>query len=178
MAALSLPHAHRSEPGPASPPVRSPLTLAGEHALLLRQVTTRAARLLTAAAAGRWPGAELAALVDYARAELLRQAAEEEALLSAAGPAEASARLARDHVRLRSGIDLLARAAAGEQPLSAAQLAAATRDFVSQLERHLHAEHRLLAASRVPATAASLPRGSGTPAMSTDDGGRQTGQLR
>lgn len=127
-----------------------PLTLADEHMLLLWQVTARAGDLLTAAARGRWPGTELAALAGFARAEVLRQASDEEELLFPAGPSQAAAGLVRDHVRLRSGAELLARAAAGEQPLSPGQLAAATRDFVAQLERHLSAERQLLAADRAP----------------------------
>jgi len=60
------------EPYPAVP-AATPLTLAGEHELLLRQVTSRAADLLAAAAEGRWPAAELQALLGYLRAEVLRQ---------------------------------------------------------------------------------------------------------
>jgi uncharacterized protein (DUF2249 family) len=58
--------------------------------------------------------------------------------------------LARDHVRLRANADLLARAAAGEQPMSPAQLATAVRDFAVQLERHLRNEDDLLASGRAP----------------------------
>src|SRR5262249_17163225 len=80
----------------------------------------------------------------------------EEALLSPAVPAREVAGLARDHARLRSAADLLARAAAGEKPMSAGQVAAAACDFVAQLERHLQAEENLLASRRaakgVPAT--------------------------
>jgi hypothetical protein len=43
-----------------------PLTLPGEHVLLLWQVNARAKELLAAAAGGRWPSAELAALTGYA----------------------------------------------------------------------------------------------------------------
>jgi hypothetical protein len=52
---------------------RPPLTLAEQHVLLLWQVTARAEELLTAAADGRWPGAELTALAGYAQAEVLRR---------------------------------------------------------------------------------------------------------
>ncbi|MGH3157319.1 MAG: hemerythrin domain-containing protein [Streptosporangiaceae bacterium] len=134
------------------------LTLAEEHILLLSQVTARAEELLTAATGGRWPGAELEALAGYARAEVLRQVSDEEALLFPAAPAHEVARLARDHARLRSAADLLTRAAAGEQPMSAWQVAAAVRDFVAQFERHLRAEDNLLAsgppAQSVPGTTA------------------------
>lgn len=53
-------------------------------------------------------------------------------------------------MRLRAGAELLARAAAGEQPLSPAQVAAAVRDFVAQFERHLRKEEDLLASGRPP----------------------------
>ena len=115
-------------------------TLPEEHLVLLGQVTARAAQLLNATAAGRWPGAELAALTGYAHAEVLRQAADEEALLFPDVPSQEAEGLARDHVRLRSAAELLERAAAGEQPMSPAELAAAVRGFVVQLERHLRRE--------------------------------------
>jgi hemerythrin HHE cation binding domain-containing protein len=139
--------------------VRPPLTLAEVHMLLLWQVTARAEELLTAVANGRPPAAELAALAGYARAEVLRQVSDEEALLFRAAPAREVAGLARDHARLRSAAELLARAAAGEQPMSPGQIAIAARDFVVQLERHLQAEENLLASGRaaqqgVPGTAA------------------------
>ena len=132
------------------------LTLADEHLLLLWQVTTRAEDVLATTARGQWPGTELTALAGYAEAEVLRHAADEEALLFPARPSQAVAGLARDHVRLRSGAELLARAASGEQLLSPGQLAAVARDFVAQLEHHMRAEERLLASERalrsVPAT--------------------------
>ncbi|HET9080512.1 MAG TPA: hemerythrin domain-containing protein [Trebonia sp.] len=127
-----------------------PPTLGEEHVLLLWQVAARAGEVLTAAAAGRWPGAELAALAGYARAEVLRQAADEEALLFPAVPSQQATGLARDHVRLRSATELLERVADGEQPLSPAQLTAAIRDFLVQFERHLRREEELLAPGRPP----------------------------
>lgn len=136
--------------GPASPATRPSLTLAEEHALVLWQVRTSAEKLLTEAEHGRWPGAELTTLAGYARAEVLRQVSDEEALLFPAVPAPAAARLARDHVRLREAAELLARAASGEQLMSSAQLAATVRDFVTQLERHLQIEDNQLASGRAP----------------------------
>jgi uncharacterized protein (DUF2249 family) len=140
----------------AGPAVRSSLTLAEEHLLLLWQVTARAEELMAAIADGGWPGVELAALAGYAQAEVLRQASDEEALLFSAAPAREVAGLARDHARLRSAADLLARVAAGEQPMSPAQVATTARDFVTQLERHLQSEENLLAsrsaAKGIPAT--------------------------
>jgi uncharacterized protein (DUF2249 family) len=135
-----------------------PQTLADEHVQLLWQVTARVQDLLTAAANGRWPGAELAGLADYAQAEVLRQASEEEALLFPAASAQQVSKPARDHVRLRSAADLLARSAEGELPLSPDQLAAVARNFVDQLERHMRSEENLLASGHrpwtVPGTAA------------------------
>jgi uncharacterized protein (DUF2249 family) len=136
----------------------SQLTLTDEHVLLLWQVSARAEELLTAAAEGRWPGAELAALADYAQAEVLRQVSDEEALVFPSAPAQQATALARDHVRLRSAADMLARAASGEQPMSPGQLAAVVRDFVVQLDRHLRSEEKQLtagsAARDMPGTAA------------------------
>lgn len=83
-----------------------------------------------------------------AQAEVLRQVSDEEALLFPAVPAQTVAGLARDHARLRAAAELLARAAAGEQPMSRAQLAAAVRGFVAQLDRHLRTEDDLLASGR------------------------------
>jgi hypothetical protein len=144
----------RSERSPGDPGGRM-LTLAGQHMLLLQQVTARASELQVTAANGQWPGAELASLAGYAQAEVLRQASDEEALLfPAAGPSPATARLARDHVRLRAAAGLLARAAAGEQALTPGQLAATVRDFVDQLEYHLAAEEKLLASGH---SRASVP---------------------
>jgi uncharacterized protein (DUF2249 family) len=147
----------RGQPlGSAGLTVWPPLTLAEEHVLLLWQVTARAEELMAAIADGGWPGVELAALAGYAQAEVLRQASDEEVLLFAAAPAREVAGLARDHARLRSAADLLARVAAGEQPMSPAQVATAVRDFVTQLEHHLQSEENLLtsrgAAKDVPAT--------------------------
>jgi hypothetical protein len=139
-------------------PEEPPLTLAEEHLLLLWQVTARAGELLIAAAAGRWPEAELASLANYAQAEVLRQASDEEALLFPASLSPATGKLAQDHARLRAAAELLTRAAAGEQRLSPGQLAAATRDFVDQLEYHMSAEEKLLgtgqATQSVPAITA------------------------
>ena len=142
--------------GPVGPIARPSLTLAEEHVLVLGQVTMSAEKLLDAAEHGRWPGAELTALAGFARAEVLRQVSDEEALLFPAVPAQTAAGLARDHVRLREAAELLTRAAAGEQPMAPAELTAVVRDFVAQLERHLRHEDGLLASGRgsrgVPAT--------------------------
>jgi uncharacterized protein (DUF2249 family) len=136
--------------GSADLTARQPLTLTEEHMLLLRQVTASAEKLLTAIDRDRWPDAELAALAGYARAEVLRQVSDEEVLLFPAATAQTTAGLAKDHARLRAAAELLTRAAAGEQPMSLVQLAAAVRDFVTQLERHLRNEEDLLASDRAP----------------------------
>lgn len=130
----------------------SPLTLADEHALLLGQVAVRAGDLLTALATDRWPARELQALVGYLRAEILRQAADQERLFPAHQEADGFARLARDHVRLRAGTDILAQAAE-EGTGSRTQLATVTRDLLAQLESHLTAAERLLTLVAWPGTA-------------------------
>lgn len=150
MTDVSLTPRHGQSQGPAGLTARPPLTLAEEHVLLLWQVTASAEKVLTAAEHGRWPGTELTALAGYAQAEVLRQVSDEEALLFPAVSAQTVAGLARDHVRLRAAAELLARAAAGEQPMAPARLAAAVRDFVAQLERHLRNEDDLLASGRAP----------------------------
>jgi len=150
MTEMKLTTAHGQPPGPAGPGARPSLTLAEEHVLMLWQVTRSAEKLLAATEHGRWPGAELTALAGYTRAEVLRQASDEEALLFPAVPAPTAAGLARDHVRLRAAAELLTRAAAGEQPMAPARLAATVRDFVTQLERHLRTEEDALASERAP----------------------------
>jgi uncharacterized protein (DUF2249 family) len=138
----------RGQPSESAVPTADPPTLAEEHVVLLGQVAVRTEELLTAVAHGRWPAAELAALAGYARAEVLRQTSDEETLLFPAAPARKVAGLARDHVRLRSAADLLARAAAGEQRMSREQVAIVAQDFAAQLELHLRAEEDLLEAGR------------------------------
>lgn len=145
---------------------------------MLLLVTTSAEKLLTAIEHGRWPGAELTALAGYARSGVLHQAADEEALLFPAVPAQTAAGLARDHVRLRAAAELLTRAASGEQPMAHVQLAAAVRDFVTQLGRHLRYEEHLLTLGRalrdVPGTVAlgrqrhDRPRPSTGPVVDVD----------
>ncbi|HUY52060.1 MAG TPA: hemerythrin domain-containing protein [Streptosporangiaceae bacterium] len=121
------------------------------HALLLEQVATRSEAVRMAIAEDRWPGRELHALLGYLRAEVLRQAADEERLLfPGRGASPDLTRLARDHARLRAETEVLVHAASGERAMPPDQLAAATRDFFCQLGRHLGAEEALLAASGMP----------------------------
>ena len=150
MAEVRMTPRHGQPPRSAGQAARPPLTLAEEHVLLLWQVTASAEKLLTTAERGRWPAAELTALAGYARAQVLRQASDEESLLFPAVPAQTVAGLARDHVRLRAAAELLARVSTGEQPMSLTRLAAAVRDFITQLERHLRNEEDLLASGRAP----------------------------
>jgi uncharacterized protein (DUF2249 family) len=163
MATLSPAAEYAQPPGSADQSGGPPLTLPDEHVLLLWQVAVRAEDVLAAAARGRWPGTELAALADCARAGVLRQASDEETLLFHPGAPAVAARLAREHARLRSGAELLARAAGGEQSLSLSQLVTATRDFVAWLQRHLNAEERLLASGHSPESVPATVLLSGHP---------------
>ncbi len=163
MATFSPAAEYARPPGPADRPGGPPLTLPDEHVLLLWQVAARAEDLLAAAARGRWPGTELAAFADCALAGVLRQASGEETLLLDAGAPAVAARLTRDHARLRSAAEVLARAAGGEQSLSLSQLVTATRHFVARLQRHLNAEERLLASGHSPESVPATVLLSGHP---------------
>lgn len=163
MTEMSSTPRHGRPPGSADLTARQPLTLTGEHMLLLQQVMASAEKLLATIDRGRWPSAELTALAGYARAEVLRQVSDEEVLLFPAATAQTAAGLAKDHARLRAAAELLTRAAAGEQPMSLVQLAAAVRDFVSQLERHLRNEEDLLASDRAPQDVPGTARLGGHP---------------
>lgn len=144
--------------GTATPAAgRPPVTLTGQDAQLLEQVAIRVADLMEVSTAGRWPAVELQALVGYLQAEVLRQAGDEEgALFPAQHTLEGSARLARDHVRLRADIEALAQAAAGEGACSHAQLADAAEDVLAQLKRHLTAKERALMVAVPPGTEPAL----------------------
>lgn len=143
---------HRAPRSAGPAPGGQPLTLAEEHALLLEQVTVRAEDVLTAIDGGRWPAPELRALAGYLRAEVLRQAADQEWLFPAHQPGEDFARLVREHVRLRAATEVLEQAASSEAASSLAQLAGATRDLLVQLEHHLATEEQVLAAAGQPGT--------------------------
>jgi len=150
--------------GPARPAASTAdgpaVTLADEHALLLAQVAARAGDLLAAMAEDRWPARELRALAGYLRAEVLRQAADQEWLSPARQAEEGFAALARDHARLRQSTEELARAAA-EGTGSRDRLAAVTRGLVAKLEGHLAAEERLVAAAGRAATALGITAATG-----------------
>ena len=148
----------------AAAPGGPPLTLAEEHALLLEQITIRAEDVLTAAAGNRWPAQELRWLLGYLRAEVLRQAGDEEMLLfTPRGASPGLARLSRDHARLRDATEMLERAAAGQGAWSPARVATVTRDLVCQLERHLAAEERLLTAGAAQGQEQAVGRLGGHP---------------
>ncbi|HEU5008325.1 MAG TPA: hemerythrin domain-containing protein [Jatrophihabitantaceae bacterium] len=76
-------------------------TLAGEHEVLLRDVQRRADAVVALLDARTWPSAELGTLTAFLRAEVFRQASDEEALLypgeATAGP---FAELSADHALL------------------------------------------------------------------------------
>jgi uncharacterized protein (DUF2249 family) len=135
-------------------------TLREEHALLMRELTTRAEMVLREADEGRWPQAELQELLNYLHLEVLRQVSDAEWLLFRAAhrAPDKLALLRRDHLELRLAIDVLTQAAAtggGADGPSPAQLAAATRDLLAQLEGHLAAEQQVLttAGGAAPSTA-------------------------
>lgn len=141
-----------------SSPANRSQNLTEEHGQLLRQVAVRAEELMAAVRAGHWPALELEALLGYFRAEIIRQVADEETLLfSACSDASGLGRLARDHARLRVGVETLEFVArdGGESLLT---LATRVRDLVSQLEFHLATEEAVLGAGcgrcDVPATTA------------------------
>jgi uncharacterized protein (DUF2249 family) len=137
-------------------------TLADEHDLLLLQVAARAEVLLAALEKPAWPNTELAALLDYLRAEVLHQIHDEEALLIADRLDEpAAARLISDHVELRTAVELLAEAAGERQRPSPSAVSDLVTDIFSQLEDHCSAEEALLSSpahSTDPATSVSTNR--------------------
>ena len=120
-------------------------TLAGEHALLMRDVERRAAPVLTLIDVRVWPHAELGTLVKFLRVTVLRRVSDEETLLY---PPDASAppfaELSADHVHLHSLTARLERAYS--EPCPPAQLRALADELLSTLRRHLTIEQQVLAA--------------------------------
>lgn len=151
--------ATQGNPVPAEPGVSAPATtLHEEHALLKREVASRAQAVLSEADEGRWPQQQLQELLNYLRLEVLQQVVDEEWLLFrvAHHAPDELARLRRDHLELRLAIDVLAQVAAGgsEQQLSPRQLSATTCDLLVQLEEHFAAEEQLTSiGAGAPATA-------------------------
>ena len=122
--------------------------LKDEHALLLREVTTRAHAVTAEADQGRWPQPQLRELLNYLHLEILRQVVEEEWLLFRAvrHATDDLARLRHEHHGLRAAIEVLDLAAAtadSSEGLSPQQLSTTTRDLLAQLEAHFAAEDRL-----------------------------------
>jgi uncharacterized protein (DUF2249 family) len=129
----------------------SQFTLADEHALLLLQVAARADVLLSALETPDWPSGELRALLDYLRAEVLRQVCDEETSLIASRLNEpAAAALLDDHVRLRTAVELLTEAADERHRRSASAISDIVTDIFTQLESHCIAEEALLSPSGHP----------------------------
>ena len=104
---------------------------------MLRELTCRVSDVIAASEAGRWPGTELAALLQCLQRRILPQIAVHQA-------ASPSARVNRDHVRLHAAVAVLERVSAGEAGRSPDQLAATARGVLAQVRRHLSAEHGLL----------------------------------
>ena len=123
-------------------------TLAGEHALLLQGVHRRVWPVLALIDAGAWPTAELNTLVGFLRGSLLRQAADEEALLFAGCEATPFAELAAQHARLHALTDRLAQA----NPAQCArhELRRVVAELVNVLARHLATEQAALAGLAEP----------------------------
>ena len=121
-------------------------TLAVEPAHLLDRVAALVDEVLQATIEGRWPQAELVALVACLRAEVLPRAQHEACEVFDRRVSGADrAQLLRDHRRLREATAVLARALAGEGTRSPAHVAATARSVLAQLDRHLASEREALA---------------------------------
>lgn len=117
----------------------------GDPAALLNGVQELVDAVLAAEVIGRWPQAELTALVSYLHAEVLPRAQQEEREVSTGRPSSSRiAKLRRDHRRLGEATEVLARAARGEGNRSVAHVSTTARSLVSQLDRHLASEHEVL----------------------------------
>jgi hypothetical protein len=122
-----------------------PMALPGDPAALLNGVQELVDAVLAAEVIGRWPQAELTALVSYLHAEVLPRAQQEEREVFTGRPSSSRiAQLRRDHRRLGEATEVLARAARGEGNRSVAHVSTTARSLVSQLDRHLASEHEVL----------------------------------
>lgn len=157
-----MPTSRRSdEEDPRLPPVAGvQSTLTGEHALLLAAVTARASAVLDGADDDRWPQEDLQELLDYLHLEVLRQIVDEEWLLfrNRHNDAEQVAKLYRDHVQLRSQIEVLADAAGTLDRPTPSHLAVLTRDLLSALQDHIGAEDHVLSSDSSPPSTSALGR--------------------
>jgi uncharacterized protein (DUF2249 family)/ElaB/YqjD/DUF883 family membrane-anchored ribosome-binding protein len=144
--------------------VSAPSTLTGEHALLLDEVTARAADLLAEADQDRWPQGELQYLLDYLHLEVLRQVVDEEWLLfrNAHNDSQKVSQLRQDHQELRRVIEGLANSAASAGQQSPHQLAATIRDLLTKLRTHIGAEEQALGADAESPSTSALGRTSHT----------------
>lgn len=117
----------------------------GDPAALLNGVQELVDAVLAAEVIGRWPQAELTALVSYLHAEVLPRAQQEEREVFTGRPSSSRiAKLRRDHRRLGEATEVLARAARGEGNRSVAHVSTTARSLVSQLDRHLASEREVL----------------------------------
>jgi uncharacterized protein (DUF2249 family)/hemerythrin-like domain-containing protein len=144
-----------------SDPSQRNASLKDEHALMMRAVTPRAQAVASVADENRWPQPELRELLKYLHLEVLRQLVDEEWLLFRVQRHDQDqlARLRSDHLALRLAVEALDQAAATEgtgAAWSPRQLAAATRDLLSQLAQHLAAEDDLAILGDVAPATASL----------------------
>jgi len=127
-------------------------SLVEEHAVLLDEVRRRQGAVLAVLDAGRWPRAELVALVAYLRYELLDQAATEERLLFPAtreGSTDDQVHaLAVEHVLIRDVTDRLADLAAVDAALGAREPLVDLLDGLDGLlETHMRTEQSVLTAA-------------------------------
>jgi|SRR5579875_3029587 len=129
-------------------------TLAGEHALLMRDVLRRTTPVLALLDIRSWPHAELGTLTVFLRSAVLRQASDEEVLLF---PHDATAapfaELSADHVRLHTLTNKLERIHSA--PCPPHELRALIGELLTTLQRHLRDEQAVLAA--LPEISAAAP---------------------
>lgn len=120
-------------------------SLAGQHALLLRDVRHRAASVLAATDARVWPEGELRTLERFLRKRVLEHAAEEERLLYPTRAfAPHFAELTRDHRQLRRLTEELGRTNTRPGPQAIARSADVVQELLAVMQRHTAAEQAAL----------------------------------
>lgn len=117
--------------------------LAGEHALLLRDLRRRADSVLALIAAQVWPDAELRTLIRFVRTEVLRQASDEEVLLYPSSAAPPFTELSAEHARLHTLTERLD--AAEPATCTLQELGRLVEQLLRVFEHHLLAERAALA---------------------------------